>query len=95
MTVHDDARAWFHAHPDRAYHCRLATPAEIDELREAGAFDQKRLEHGCFIFAMFHIDRRTTTLDGRLAVLEAGPTWDEAACCKAWFACEEEERTVQ
>jgi hypothetical protein len=96
MTVHDDECCWFARNPSRSFRCRLATLAEIDILRDAGWFpDGIRLEPGCFIYAMFHIDRETTTLDGRLAVLEAGPTWDEAACCKAWFACEEEERTVQ
>jgi hypothetical protein len=46
MTVHDDERAWFNAHPDRTYRVRLAMPAEIDTLREAGAFDRKTLAVG-------------------------------------------------
>ena len=96
LTPHDDARAWFHAHPDRTYHCQLATPAEIAELRDAGAFDQKTLAHGCYVFALFHVVRSTSIiLDDRLVVLEAGPTWDEAACCKVWHDCEQMERVMQ
>jgi hypothetical protein len=96
MTVHDDERRWFARNPDRTYRVRLAKPSELDTLRDAGWFpDGIRLEPGCFIYAMFHIDRETTTLDGRLVVLEAGPTWDEAACRKAWMACEQMERLTQ
>jgi hypothetical protein len=46
-------------------------------------------------YAMFHLDRKTTTLDGRLAVVEAGPTWPEAACRKAWRDCEQAEGVLQ
>ncbi|HEY8005260.1 MAG TPA: hypothetical protein VIE66_00280 [Methylocella sp.] len=45
---------------------------------------------------MFRIDRKTTELDGRFVVLEAGPCWDEASsCCKAWQDCEQAEGVLQ
>jgi hypothetical protein len=65
-------------------------------LRKAGCFDDKRLADNCFVFAMFRIDRKTTELDGRFVVLEAGPCWDEASsCCKAWQDCEQAEGVLQ
>jgi hypothetical protein len=65
---------------------RPATHKELEELREAGCFDGKTLAPGCFIHALFHIDRVTTTLDGRLVLLEAGPQWTEEDRRKAWRA---------
>ena len=67
MTTHDEDRRWFHAHPERSYYARPATHDEIEDLREHGCFDGKRLAPGCYLFALFKIDRQTTTLDGRFA----------------------------
>jgi hypothetical protein len=92
MNVTNIERAWFRARPDRTCHVRLAKPCEIDTLRDAGWFaDGIAMPDGCFNYTMFHIDRDTTTLDGRLCVLEAAPTWDEASCRKAWQDCEQGE----
>ncbi len=95
MTAHDDDRRWFKAHPDRTYHVRPATGGEIDDLREHGVLDDRRLAPGCFLFALFKIDRQTTTLEGRIAVLEAGPQWTEAECERAWRETEQGERLRQ
>jgi hypothetical protein len=94
--VDTDERRWFARNPDRTYRVRLANPDEIEGLREHGCFaDGIAIPPGCFIYAMFHIDRGTTMLDGRLVVLEAGPSWDESSCRKAWQDCEKAERMLQ
>jgi hypothetical protein len=50
MTVHDDERRWFAAHPDRNYRCRVATSAEVETVRSMGWFDNgQRLADGCFV----------------------------------------------
>ena len=66
---------WFGRNSSRCFHVRPATHGELEELREAGCFDGKTLAPVCFVHALFHIDRVTTTLDGCLVLLEAGPQW--------------------
>lgn len=95
MTVTDDERAWFARNPTRSYRCRLATPAEIDILREEGWFDNgQRLAGGCFVHCLSRIHRRHGGVEGMLVVLEPGER-DEAASREAWFEAEEGDRPKQ
>jgi hypothetical protein len=81
-------RQWFRHNPDRHHRCRIASPAEIDTLRELGCFDNgETLAPNCFVHCLARIDRATGELQALLVVLEPGER-DEAACREAWFQAE-------
>ncbi len=95
IDITADARAWFEAHPGRAYHVRPATHEEVAELRDAGMFDHKHLAPGCFIYALFKIDTRSLLIEGRLAVLEARSGWAEDDCKRVWQSTEQRQGVMQ
>jgi len=79
----------FRGHPERFHRCRLATPTEIEDLREHGCFDGGgRLADDCFIYALSRINRESGDLHRLFVVLRAGTGMDEGRCSAAWFQSE-------
>jgi hypothetical protein len=66
-------RQWFRAHPERFHRGHLATPTEIEDLREHGCFDGgAKLDDDCFIYALSRINRESEDLHRLFVVLRVG-----------------------
>jgi hypothetical protein len=60
MNPGSNDRQWFRVHPVRFHRGRLATPTEIEDLREHGCFDGgARLADDCLIYALSRINRES------------------------------------
>ena len=79
--------SWF-AKPEnasRSYRLRLATPAEIDDLRQHGVFDRCcSLQEGCFVHALSR-KREDGCIQTLMIVWRAGQELSEAECRSEWF----------
>ena len=78
---------FFRANPLRSYRLRLATPAEIDDLRAHGIFDRCcSLADGCFVHCLARIWREgEPRLERPMIVWPAGLELTEAECRSQWF----------
>ena len=77
---------YFRDNPSRSYRLRLATRAEVEDLRAHGVFDRTcSLADGCSICALSR-KRPDGTISTILLVLRVGDDeFSEAECREQWF----------